>query len=68
MVYKVEKLKSKYADCSIFSTYKSIFFQNIYSVFKFLSYIFSSLFKNIKFDILFNILQFDLFKFYNYLY
>lgn len=68
MMNKVEKLKSKHKDFSLFSTYKSIFFQNIYSVFKFLSYIFSSLFKNIKFDILFNISQFDLFKFYNYLY
>lgn len=68
MMNKVGKLKSKHKDFSIFSSYKSIFSQNIYSIFKFLSYVFNSLFKNIKFDILFNISQFDLFKFYNYLY
>lgn len=68
MMNKVGKLKSKHEDFSMFSNYKSIFLQDIFSVFKFSSYIFNSLFKNIKFGIIFNISQINLFKFYNYLY
>ncbi len=65
---KVGKLRSKHKDFSIFSNCNFTFLQNIFIAFKFSSYIFNSLFKNIKFDIIFNISQINLFKFYNYLY